>query len=155
MPCRKLSPKIIFRENESVWIIRGGTTYRRTGCGIDDAQEAQEALSECTGITGCTFLGIHVETPKDTPSISDRAIAAMLGGQKLSNRSQAKASQCRFTICRLGPATPAILLFCYSAILLFCYSMRMRFEGSKPRQFFAHPLIRSNQKPLIYPILWI
>lgn len=46
MSRKKLPPRLTFRASEGVWIIRDGTTYKRTGCGLGDTQAAQEALSE-------------------------------------------------------------------------------------------------------------
>src|SRR5690606_29092777 len=46
MPRKRQPPRLYFREDEGVWIIRDGSKSIRTGCGAGDGRGAEEALAK-------------------------------------------------------------------------------------------------------------
>src|SRR5690606_4168017 len=68
MPRKRQPPRLYFREDEQVWIIRDGPKSIRTGCHADDSQGAEEALA---AYINDKFQPVERESNLDTLTVAE------------------------------------------------------------------------------------
>jgi integrase len=117
MPRRREPPRLYFREDEQVWIIRDGPRSVRTGCGPDDSRRAEEELAK--------YLA-----EKFTPAVREHSPARLSVPEVLTAYGREHGPSTKDPA-RIGYAIDALMVYWHDKTL-------MEIRGATCREYIEH-----------------